>query len=183
MTMKFDTHAINHMAVAVQREMTPKRSGGQPETDTLFMGGGTPSPADEIELGLFGQSKNYKIVFSSFEPSNVAQGPIGFRAVVTDGIAETLILINGRLWKRDRRSPAVLLFPDAGVLIKMSAKGRLMARPMGGNHHDEGYELALSSVRERAARAPGHIPILAPIGSMPIVLDMRSFADTFAAAA
>lgn len=95
MTITFDEHAINDMTVAIRREMTPQGADRLPDSDTLFMGGTPPSDTDEHELGLFGQRKSYRIVFPSFDPAKPAGGPTAFHVVVTDGVAETIVLSGG----------------------------------------------------------------------------------------
>lgn len=181
MTITFDQHAINHLTVAVAREMTPQGAKRHPDSDTLFMGGAQPTEAEQRRLASFGLSKNYKIVFPSFDPIDVAAGPTAFHVVVTDGLQEAFTLSEGRLWKRDRRSAAVLLFPQLDMLIKLSSKGRLIVRAMAGRYHDHGYEFARESVLARASRKPGHAPVLAQVGGLMTVLDMKTFAETFAA--
>lgn len=181
MTIAFDQHGINDMTVAISREMSPQGSQRARETDTLFMGGPLPTDEQRNDLAGFGLRKNYNVVFPTFDVADSRSGPTGFHAVVTDGIAESFILSGGRLWKRDRRSPAVLLFPGANALIRMSGKGRLVVRDMKGRYHDHGHELAREAVLARAAARPGHIPVVTTIGaaSLPTVLDMKAFAATF----
>lgn len=183
MTITFDQHAINDLTVAVALEMTPQCAKRHQESDTLFMGGAKPTEADERDLANFGLSKNYRIIFPSYDPLDVAAGPTAFHVVVTDGLKEAFTLAGGRLWKRDRRSAAILLFPKLNVLIKLSSKGRLVVRAMAGRYHDHGHELAREAVTARAARKPGHAPMVASVGGLMTVLDMKTFADTFAAAA
>ena len=182
MTITFDQHAINDMTVAVALEMTPQCAKRHQNSDTLFMGGAKPTEADQRELASFGLSKNYRIVFPSFDPLNVEAGPTAFHVVVTDGLEEAFTLSEGRLWKRDRRSAAILLFPKLGILVKLSSKRSLVARVMDGRYHDHGYDLAQEAVTARAARKPGHVPVVAPVGGLMTVLDVKAFADTFAAA-
>ena len=184
MNTNFDQHGINDVTVAVSREMTPPARGRLRETDTLFMGGPPPTDAQQNDLASFGLRKNYKVVFPTFDVTAPRSGPTGFVAVVTDGVAESHVLSGGRLWKRDRRSPAVLLFPGVNAVIKLSDKGHLVVREMSGRHHDHGYELAHEAVLARAAAKPGHVPVVTWIGaaSLPTVLDMKAFAATFDAA-
>lgn len=182
MTTNFDQNGINHMTTAISREMTPQRRARHADADTIFMGGPPPSDADQTELAMFGLRKNYKIIFPSFDPADVARGPVGYHAVVTDGLAETVILSGGRLWKRDRRSEAVLLFPDLKAVVKLSAKGRLVVRAMAGQYHDHGYDLARESITPGAARKPGNAPVVSAIGSLVTVLDLKTLGGMFAAA-
>lgn len=101
--------------------------------------------------------------------------------MITDGIAETIILFDGRLWKRDRSCPAILLFPGTRVVVRLSAKGRMTVREMRGQYSDHGYELALEAVLARAARQPGTAPVVSPIGGLLTVLDMKTMSAMFAA--
>lgn len=181
MTTIFDTHAINHATVALAREMTPRGGSRHPETDTLFMGGPAPTDADQDALARFGMSKNYKVVFASFDPADPTGGPLNFHAIVTDGLTQSIALAGGRLWKRDRASPAVLLFPGVNGLLRINSKGRLVVREMKGPYFDHGYELARKALAARTARRPGHAPVVAPIGALTTVLDMKAFNATFAA--
>lgn len=178
MTSQFDQHAINHMVAAIQREMTPQ-GGRDTEMDTLFFGGAQPTEAEQDELGKFGFRKNYKIVHASFDLADVERGPLGFHVVVTDGLTQSIVLQDGRLWKRDRRSQAVLLFAGTHAFIRLSSKGRLVVREMHGRHHDHGYDLARDAVLARAGRKPGRVPVVSPIGSLVTVLDIRSLSKTF----
>jgi hypothetical protein len=150
------------------------------DSDTLFIGGPQPTDRDREALAHFGLNKNYRIIFPEFDPADAEAGPIGFHAVVTDGLTQSIVVANGRLWKRDRTSPAVLLFAEQGVLIRMSGKGRLMIKAMRGQYHDHGFELAREAVSGRASRKPGRIPVIAPIGGMIMVLDIRAVRDSFA---
>jgi hypothetical protein len=178
MNSQFDQHAINHMVAAIKREMTP-RGGRETEMDTLFFGGAMPTEAEQDELGKFGFRKNYKVLYASFDLADVARGPIAFHVVVTDGLTQSIVLQDGRYWKRDRRSQAVLLFPGTRALIRLSSKGRLVLREMSGRYHDHGYDLARDAVLAQAGRKPGHVPVVSPIGSLVTVLDIRSLSKTF----
>jgi len=181
MTIALDQHAINHMTTAISQEMNPQRGRSQPYADTLFMGGPLPSETDATQLGIFGQQKNWKIIFPSFDPADALAGPISFHAVVTDGIAQTIVLSGGLLWKENRRSPAVLLFPGHRIIVKLSAKGRLLIRPLRGQYHDHGYELARAAVCSRAAENPGTVPVVAGVGSLTTVMDIKAVSAMLAA--
>lgn len=183
MTEAFDPSRINHITVALRLEMTPSSRSGNVDADVLFMGGSQPSEAQERDLAGFGLQKNYKIIFAACDATDAGRSPSAYHAVITDGVAEAVAVRNGRLWKRDRRTPSILLFPDEQVLIKISPKGRLIVREMAGRYDDHGYELAAQSVAACAARQPGHGPVVAPVGDVIAVLDVRDVAATFAAAA
>ena len=182
MTTTFDQHAINDMTVAIHREMTPQGRDQHADRDVLFMGGQRPSNTDQDALARFGLNKNYNMIFPSFDPGDPAAGPVAFHAVITDGLEQSFVLSGGRLWKRDRRSPAVLLFPGIQAVVKLSSKSRLTVLEMKGQLHDHGYELALEAVRARASRKPGRAPVVSPIGGMLTVLDITRLSATFAAA-
>lgn len=182
MSQSFDQHAINHATVAVRLEMTPRGGKREADCDTLFFGGPPPTEIDQDRLGQFGLSKNYHVVFASFDPADPAAGPVGFHAVITDGETKAMVLQGGRLWKADRRSPAVLLFAGAGILLKLSAKGRLVTRPIGGEHHQQGFELAREAVAARAAGEPGGVSVVSNIGDLVTVLDGRALMTAFDAA-
>lgn len=173
-TTTFDHLAINHMTTAISEEMNPAPSKSRKLCDTLFMGGPVPDEHDQHQLAQLGLKKNWKIVYPSFDPADAARGPTTFHVVVTDGLTETLVLQDGRLWKNDRRSPAMLVFAHLGITVRVSAKGRLMVGPMKPRHHDHGYELALQSVSARAAREPGRAAVLSSVGRLPTVIDIRT---------
>ena len=179
MTNAFDQYAINHMIVAVNREMTPLGNKRHAEADTIFIGGGLPSEHDQNALAHFGLSKNYRIVFLSFDPAAPLAGPTGIHTVVTDGLTESIVLQRGRLWKRDRRSAAILLFPEAQIAARLSTKGRLLVGPMATQYHDHGYDLALESIIALAGRQPGCMPVVSSIGSMLTVLDIQTMQHAF----
>lgn len=181
--MKIFENGINHMLVALAHEMSPQGHGRPHETDTLFVGGLTPTEGDQRALGEFALSKNYRMIHASFELGNPDAGPTGFHAILTDGVTEAIIIGNGRLWKRDRRSPSVLVFAEPGAIMKMSAKRRIVVREMKGEFHEQGYALALEALKTRAAWKPGRAPIVSTIGELPIVMDLRSLRDALAAAA
>ncbi|TCP96770.1 hypothetical protein C8J46_108148 [Sphingomonas sp. PP-F2F-A104-K0414] len=179
MSSTFDPHGINDVTVAVCHEMTPRRGRRHADVDTIFLGGPPPSHADETELARFGLRKNYQMIFASFDPSNPHDGPCGFHAVMTDGLKQALAIPDGRLWKRDRQSPAVLLFPALHTVVKINCKGRVIFKDMVGDYHESGYELARKAVLARAARKPGKAPVVAPIGALMTVLDIDALATTF----
>jgi hypothetical protein len=181
MNTEYDTCVINHMITAISHEMVPPRGRPQPYADTLFMGGPTLSETERNELALHGQSKNWKIIFPCFDPAQVSAGPIGFDAVITDGIAQTIVLCDGRLWKRDRHSPAVLIFAGSELIVKLSGGGRLIVRQMRGRYHDHGYEIAREAVLRRAAKNPGTVPVIAAIRGLTAVMDMKTLSTAFAA--
>lgn len=179
----FDPHAINHATVAVSLEMALKGGKRPAHRDTLFFGGRTPSDDERSALAGFALRKNYNLIFASFDPgADPLAGPTGFDAVVTDGATQSIGLKDGRLWKRDRRGPAVLLFAGVGALIRISAKGHLVVQMMKGRYHDQGYEFAREAVRTASARKPGHVPVVSPTGTLTTVFDVRSLARTFEAA-
>ena len=180
MNIAFDQHSINHMIVAINREMIPLGNKRHADADTIFMGGSPPTDADQKALAQFGLNKNYKVVFLSFDPKNVNAGPVGIHAVITDGVTEAAVLQNGRLWKKDRRSAAILLFPEFRAALRLNLKGQLIINDMADQYHDHGYDLALAAISDRAGRRPGRTPVVSTIGSMVTVLDMQTMANSFA---
>lgn len=179
MTTAFDQHAINHMIVAINREMTPLGNKRHADADTMFVGGGYPSEAEQMALGRFGLNTNWNIVFLSFDLANPGTGPIGIHTVVTDGLTQSFVLQRGRLWKKDHRTAAILLFPESQTAVRLNSKGRLVIGAMAGQYHDHGYDLALDSVIARAERKPGRVPVVSPIGSMVTVQDITTMQHAF----
>lgn len=174
MTTTFDHFTMNHMITAISQEMNPRAHKSRSNCDTLFIGGPVPDDHDQHQLAMLGLNKNWKIVYPSFDPADASRGPVTFHVVVTDGLAETLVLQDGRLWKNDRGSAAVLVFAELGMIVRVTAKGRLMVGPMKPRHHDHGYELALEAVGARASRQPGTAPVMSSVGRMPTVFDIQT---------
>lgn len=183
MTNAFDQFAMNHMIVAINREMTPLGNKRHADADTMFMAGGYPTESEQNALARFGFDKNWNIVFVSFDPAKPAAGPIGIHTVVTDGETQALVLQRGRLWKKDRRSAAILLFPEDQITARLNSKGCLVVGVMASKYHDHGYDLALESIVGAADRKPGRIPVMAPIGSMMTVQDITTMQHAFENAA
>ncbi|WP_394654058.1 hypothetical protein [uncultured Sphingomonas sp.] len=180
MNTGFDQFSMNHMITAISHEMAGPARKPRPECDTLFIGGPLPSDLEQHQLTQFGLRKNWKVVYPSFDPGDPARGPVSYHVVVTDGLTETMLLKDGRLWKKDRQSRAILVFADLGITIRISSRGHLVVRGMSGRHHDHGYELALEAITTRAAREPGQAPVLSSIGRLPTVLDIRTMNLIFA---
>ena len=179
MNTAFDTTSMNHMITAICHEMRGASRKTHPDCDTLFIGGPPPSDRDQHALAQFGLSKNWKVVYPSFDPADPMRGPVGCYVVVTDGLTETVILTDGRLWKNDRRSMTVIVFAELGITVRVSSKGRLVVRGMVGRYHDHGYDLALEGVATRAARRPGHSTVISSIGQLPTVCDIRTMSQMF----
>ncbi|MEG3171164.1 hypothetical protein U1708_02950 [Sphingomonas sp. ZB1N12] len=172
------------MIVAISREMTPRSAKSNAETDgdTVFIGGARPTESDQAALARFGLDKNYRVVFPSFDLNDPSTGPIGFHVVVTDGRTVATTLRDGRLWKRDRRSAAVLVFPDIGAVVKLTSKRQMAVHETRRQFHDHGYDLAREAVRTHAAKEPGTVPVVSTIGNMLAVLDIKTMSNAFAAA-
>lgn len=171
--------AMNHMIVAINREMTPLSNKRHADANTMFMGGGYPTDYDQIALGRMGFDKNWNIVFISFDLTDPEAGPIGIHTVVTDGQTLAHVLQRGRLWKKDRHSAAILLFPESQIAVRLNTKGCLVLDAMSGQYHDHGYDLALESVVTVAKRKPGRVPVVGPIGSMMTVQDITTLQHAF----
>jgi hypothetical protein len=182
MNDQLDLQVVNNVTVAVNCEMSPS-GRPHPNSDTLFMGGTLPTTADEDALGRFACSKNYKIVYPSFESAHGTTLPTSFHVAATDGVAQTIVLRGGRLWKRTDRSAAVLMFADTRIMVSLNAKGRLKVARMPGIVGERGYEKALNALRARAAMKPGSAPVVSPVGGLTTVLDMKALSETFAKAA
>jgi hypothetical protein len=181
MNLDFDKKYINDMIVAVNSAMLPYGTMNRDKLDTLFLGGGTDlSEHDQRSLADYGLNKNYKMIFSSFDLTNVQAGPLSFYAVITDGLAESVTLSGGRLWKRDRRTPASLLFPHTRVKLSINSKNKLVLREMGSLYHDHGYELARETVIARAKRPASNSPVLFSINGLRSVMDLRTMQATYA---
>jgi len=179
MSTTFDSQGINDVTVAVCQEMTSRSRRRNCDVDTIFLGGPPPSHADEVALAKFGRSKNYRMIFVSFDPSKPHDGPCGFHAVLTDGLTQALAIPDGRLWKRDSRSPAVLLFPALRAMLKLDSEGCLIFHDMASDYPESGYDLARTSVLARAARNPGTAPLVSPIGALMTVLDVDTMSAVF----
>ncbi|TCQ06308.1 hypothetical protein C8J40_10596 [Sphingomonas sp. PP-CC-3A-396] len=182
MSSTFDSQGINDVTVAVCQEMTSRSRRRNCDVDTVFLGGPPPSHADEVELAKFGRSKNYRMIFVSFDPSKPHDGPCGFHAVLTDGLTQALAIGDGRLWKRDSRSPAVLLFPALRAMLKLDSEGCLIFHDMAGDYPESGFDLARTAVLARAARNPGTAPLVSPIGALMTVLDVDTMSAVLAQA-
>lgn len=182
MTDQFDPQAVNHVTVAIHCEMSPS-GRPHPDSDTLFMGGTLPTTADEDALGRFACDKNYKIVYPSFDAGQGTTLPTTFHVAATDGIAQTIVLSGGRLWKRNDRSAAVLVFSDTRLMVSLNAKGRLKVARMPGIVGERGFDIALAALAARAAMKLGGVPVVSPVGGLMTVLDMKALSDTFAKAA
>lgn len=181
--MTLNQHAINHMIVALHQEMRPQRGKRNADADTLFIGGVSPTEADQARLGDFGISKNYNVIFSAFDPADAGSGPTEFHVVVLAGGGQAFALPSGRLWKGSRQDAAVLLFPSIHAMLRFDMKGRLVVRGMNGRFNDEGYAMAHEALLAGASRRPGKVPVVSSIRGMPAVLDIATMADAFAAAA
>ena len=180
MNTMLDQHAVNHATVALRQEMTPRQGLRHRELDTLFLGGPSTTEADRTSLGKFGFDKNYKLVVASFDPAEEVTAPTGYDVVVTDGQTQWIALSGGRLWKRDRRTPAILIFAISATTlatVKISAKGRMLIGDGRGRFADEGFERARMSVAARTAAKPGTTPVVSPMGSSSVVLDCAAFVD------
>lgn len=182
MTTDFDTVAINHMTVAISKEMSRTPARRHADFNTLFLGGGHATERDLEALADFGLRKNWQVIYPVFDPANATAGPVNFHVVATDGMTEAFYGMNGRLWKRDRRCPAILVFADADLVVRLNGKGQLVAEPMKGRYHDHGYELASEAIAVRAARKPGKAPVVGPIGSLMTVQDIDLLVAAFDAA-
>ncbi|WP_028967905.1 hypothetical protein [Sphingomonas phyllosphaerae] len=173
-----DHHGVNHMLVSIAREMA-KDTGKKPaDADTIFMGGTTPTEADQKSLADFALAKNYNMLFSAFDPEVIGDGPVTMLAVITDGEAKAAVLPDGRLWKKDRRSPAIIVFAELNAVVRMSTKGRLIVREMTGSYHEEGFAIAMDAVRAAAERKPAHAPIISTIGNLMIIMDVETMMMT-----
>lgn len=177
-----DQYAVNNMICALQLEMGSSPSEPGRDHDALFMGGSDVNAADEDALGSFAVDKNWHILLASFDPADPTAGPVDFRAVITDGLTKSVIMAGGRLWKKDRRSNTVILFPKARSVLKLTTKGRLVVGPISGRRHDHGYELARMSLASHAAKCPGGVPLVAPVGGLLTIMDARTLTMMFKAA-
>lgn len=180
MKNSFDNHLVNHAIVALSLEMNPK--GYTAESDALILGGERLTVADHASLVRLATTKNYNLIFASFAFPCLDVQPISYDAVITDGETRSMVLSGGRLWKQDRRTPAMLIFPDAGESVKISRKGRLVATGMKAQYHDHGFDLAREAVAARSARSPGQVPVVSQIGGIKVIFDTGTLARTFAAA-
>jgi hypothetical protein len=183
MTNDSDRAGISHMLAALSTELAPQGSGRRHETDTLFMAGPAPTEDDLHELGGFALSKDYRLIYASFDFANADAGPTAFHAVITDGVTKAVAMYGGRLWKRDRRTPAVLVFAVSASVVKFTSKRSIAVREMKGEFHEQGYALALEALKSRASLKPGTAPIFSTIGALEVVMDLRGYFDTHALAA
>lgn len=179
----FESHLINHMTVALRCEMTPGCRPHGPLGDTLFLGVVQPGRADLQELARFGESRNYKVILPQFAVGNATAGPLGYSVVVTDGVADTVLLNGARLWKREPGRASVLLIPAIGAEVGLDTKGLMKVRAARGDYPEAGLDLAHASLLARAASKPGKLPVVSQLGGLLMVNDFDRMADTLRAAA
>ena len=149
MQHRIDTATVSDMVAALTREMMPNRAPRHAGTDTLFLGGWDVSDDDRGRMARFGRDKNYNVVFVSFG-ENASEGLVDYDVVVTDGIGDAVVLADGRLWKRDERRAAVLLFRSVGALIKLSTK--MSKRPRRNHSPAFKAKVALAAVKGGATQ-------------------------------
>ena len=172
----FDLDGINQMVCAIQMEMGSTPGECTRSTNVLFMGGPDLTQSDEDALARYALDVNWYILFPVFDTATPAAGPLEVRVVVTDGGTTSLIMKNGRLWKRDLASPTIVVFPDGPSSLRVNSKGKLLLRPTNVPYHDHGYDLARESLAVRASTEPGKVPMVTPIGRFVTVMEARSLA-------
>lgn len=170
---------INPLICAVESELTARLGKRRNEANFLMMGGGTLSPAEMDALATFACQKNWNLLHAATnttDPVNgFVNGEIEFTCVVTDGFTSTAILSGGKLWKRDRSSAAMLLFPQHRVAARLNSKGLLSARKFADRYHDQGYDLAKDAVLQRLPGSGDTTPVITMIGAALVVHDVGLF--------
>lgn len=179
----FDSHLLNHMTVALRCEMTPGSRLHGPLGDTMFLGVVQPSLVDLNGLARFGESRNYKIVLPHFAVDGAGAGPTGYSVVVTDGLADTVLLNGARLWKRAPSRASVLLIPAIGAEIGIDTRGLMKVREARGRYEEAGFALAQACLLARAGKQPGKMPVVSQLGGVLTVNDFHRMVDTIKAAA
>lgn len=140
--------------------------------DTIFLGGPSLTEDDQERLGRFSAAKFYNIVYASHNPTQPAYP--GLCAVFTDGDSRSLILKNGKLWKRDRHSLAIIIFSEAGLNVKISNKGRMVIRESRQTFHDGGFRLAEEAVATGSIGHPVRTAVIGDVGGLITVMDTET---------
>lgn len=182
MSILFDHNKLNNMVNAIIEEMRPRGHKQDQFAEYVFMGGTMPNDAQANALAQFSLDKNCPVIFLSFDPDNLAAGPIGLHVIMTDGATQSGGVGNGRLWKRDRHATAIIVFESVGFTVRINAKGGLDLRRIKTPHHSHGYELALETVQSKAKRMKASIPVMFSIGDLPAVMDIQTLSASLAMA-
>lgn len=182
MSILIDHHKVNHMINAIMEEMRPRGHKQDQFAEYVFMGGTLPNDAQGHALAKFSLEKNYHVIFPSFDPDNLADGPIGLHVIMTDGTTQSGGVGNGRLWKRDRHATTIIVFESIGFTVRINAKGGLDLRSIKTPHHSHGYELALEAVLVKAERRKASTPVIFSIGSLQAIMDIRTLCASMAMA-
>lgn len=174
----FGTGAINEIIHAIEAEMTCHARKRQDARDVLIYGGSELTSVGETEIGTDCLNSNWNIIHAAMDVANpgddLDHSLSGFRCFITDGFTQIYVLRGGRLWKRDARTPAILVFPDSRIVAKISSTGRIVLRDAVGEFHEFGYHLATKAVRKRMASKPNNAPVIRRIGDTLIVHDIKT---------
>lgn len=156
----------------LQNAMTSKSGLQDSRFDTIFMGGTTLTEDDQERLGRFSADKFYNIVYALHNPTQPAYP--GLCVVFTDGESRSLILKNGKLWKRDRHSLAIIIFSEAGLNVKISNKGRMVIRESRQTYHEVGFQLAEEAVATGSVAHPVRTTVIGDVGGLIAVMDTET---------
>jgi len=179
---KIDQHQINSLICAVEAELTSRAGKRCKQADFLIMGGGQLSGAGRDSLASFACQKNWNLLYAAVNTAQPVNGfaadAIEFSCFVTDGFTSTAVLSGGKLWKRERTTAAILIFPQHSLSIRVNAKGKLTDRKLADRYHDHGHDLARDAVLRRVSSAKNRMPVLGTIGNAMVVHDLEMIART-----
>lgn len=171
--------SINTIINAVERSVGGQNSKKVADEDTIFFAGPVLTAREDDIMGRFVADKGWMMIYLGFCVEKLVDGIEQIAQIscfIPTSLTQAAKLERGKLWQANPERKIVIVFPEANMKCFLSSRGRLIFREAKQPFHEEGFEIARSTVGHLCSANPASSPVIGNVDEVPVVFDLATLA-------
>lgn len=170
---------VNAILRAIETEFGARASRRGKSLEALVIGGNKLTVQAKYDIAEYAFAQNWEIIYVGVDLDQTEDLlDLEIAYFETYGLMDTAIHEAGRIWKAGSGSQPRLVFPS-GHEIKANANGSMEIRETGRSFHQEGFDVALRSLRKRAMNSDPGMPVTSWFDETPVIYDFETLARAY----
>jgi hypothetical protein len=170
---------------AVEAAMQTKARAATRDDDTLFFAGAELEPSDDQGFADFAGRLGWKIVYVAYSQEAMGAGCASITKIscyLPFTEEQVGFMHYGKLWQARDASRLAIVFPAAGLMLRLSSRGHLKLIEHEREFETAGFDRARFALAKHRSNGSRNSAMLSTIGSVPVVSTLASAAKGAAVA-
>lgn len=171
--------AINTIINAVEHSMGGQNSKKVTDEDTIFFAGPVLTVREDEMMERFVADKGWMMIYLGFCVEKLLEGIEEIAQIscfIPSSLTQAAKLERGKLWQATPERKIAIVFPEANMKCFLSSKGSMIFREAKQPFHEEGFEIARSTVRHLCSEDLASSPVIGNVDEVPVVFDLATLA-------